>query len=258
MSGPRPAGPATDPGTVLILGASSMIARATATALAKEGYDLVLTGRSAEETGRIAADLAVRHGVKTDVETFDAADTDAHAALIKRVIDASEDRLAGVIVAFGLLGDAGRAEREYSHAEEIVAANYLGAVSVLTLLTPYFEEKQGGFIVGISSVAGDRGRQSNFTYGSAKGGFSLYLQGLRNKLHRSGVQVLTVKPGFIDTRMTYGEVEPRMAADPAIVADAILKGIKKKKSVIYVPWIWRYIMLVIRQIPEPIFKRLKL
>ena len=131
-------------------------------------------------------------------------------------------------------------------------------ISLLTALATFFEKKKSGFIVGISSVAGDRGRQSNYVYGSAKGAFALFLQGLRNRLHPAGVRVLTVKPGFIDTRMTFGEVAPGMAADPEAVGAAILKALDRNRSVIYVPWFWRYIMLVIRSIPEPIFKRLRL
>jgi decaprenylphospho-beta-D-erythro-pentofuranosid-2-ulose 2-reductase len=243
---------------VLILGATSMIARETAAAFADAGYDLILAGRSAEEVERVAADVAIRHGVRAGVKTFDALDTGNHERFAEAVTGAAGDALSGVVVAFGLLGDSERAETDSDHAGEIIAANYTGAVSVLTRLVPYFERKKGGFIVGISSVSGDRGRQSIYTYGSAKGGFSIYLQGLRNRLYRSGVHVLTVKPGFIDTRMTYGAVKTGMAADPAVVARAIIQGIEKKKSVVYVPGIWRLIMLVIRHIPESIFKRLRL
>lgn len=245
-------------GAVLILGATSMIARETAAALADAGYDLILAGRSSEEVERVASDVTIRHGVRASVERFDALDTGDHRRFAEAVLRTAEGALAGVVIAFGVLGDSERAETDFEHAGEIIGANYVGAVSVLTHLVPYFEREGSGFIVGISSVAGDRGRQSNYTYGSAKGGFSLYLQGLRNRLHRSGVQVLTVKPGFVDTRMTYGAVKAGMAADPAVVARAIIRGITKKKSVIYVPGIWRLIMLVVRHIPESIFKRLEL
>jgi decaprenylphospho-beta-D-erythro-pentofuranosid-2-ulose 2-reductase len=243
---------------VLILGATSMIARETAAAFADAGYDLVLAGRNAEEVERVAADIAIRHGVRAGAERFDALDTDDHERFAEAVTGAAGDALAGVVVAFGVLGDSERAATDFDHAQEIIAANYVGAVSVLTRLVPHFKRKRSGFIVGISSVSGDRGRGSIYTYGSSKGGFSLYLQGLRNRLHKSGVHVLTVKPGFIDTRMTYGAVKPGMAADPAAVARAIIRGVRKKKSVVYVPKIWRFIMFAIRNIPESVFKRLEL
>lgn len=256
-SGARPAA-ATGREIVLILGATSMIARETAATFAEAGYDLILAGRNAEDVGRVAADVAIRHGVHTGAERFDALDTADHERFAEVVTDAAGNRLAGVVLAFGVLGESERAATDFDHAEEILAANYVGAVSVLTRLVPYFERRKSGFIVGISSVSGDRGRGSIYTYGSAKGGFSLYLQGLRNRLHSCGVHVLTVKPGFIDTRMTYGTVKPGMAAEPAAVARAVMRGVRKKRSVVYVPAIWRLIMFVIRNIPEPIFKRLKL
>jgi short-subunit dehydrogenase len=243
---------------VLILGATSMIARETAAAFADAGYDLVLAGRNAEEVERVAADITIRHGVLAGAEKFNALDTDDHARFAEAITVTAGDALAGVVLAFGVLGDSERAATDFDHAQQIIAANYLGAVSVLTHLVPHFEGRKSGFIVGISSVSGDRGRGSIYTYGSSKGGFSLYLQGLRNRLHKSGVQVLTVKPGFVDTRMTYGAVKPGMAADPAAVARAIIRGVRKKKSVVYVPRIWRLIMFVIRSIPESIFKRLDL
>ncbi|NIN70680.1 MAG: SDR family oxidoreductase [Gemmatimonadetes bacterium] len=235
-----------------------MIARETAAAFAESGYDLILAGRDEEEVGRVAADIAIRHGVRARSERFDALDTADHGRFAEAVTGAAGDALAGVVVAFGVLGDSERAVTDFDHAQEIMAANYVGAVSILTRLVPHFERQKSGFIVGISSVSGDRGRGSIYTYGSAKGGFSLYLQGLRNRLHKSGVHVLTVKPGFIDTRMTYGAVKPGMAAEPAAVARAIIRGVRRKKSVVYVPRIWRIIMFVIRNIPEPIFKRLEL
>ena len=244
--------------TVLILGATSMIARATTDEFARAGYDLILAGRSGEEVERVAADAGIRHNVHVTGEAFDALDTDSHAQFIARLIERCGGRLAGAVVAFGLLGEAERAERDFDHAGEIIGVNYVGAVSVLTHLAAHFAEKKKGFIVGISSVAGDRGRASNYVYGSAKGGFSLFLQGLRNRLHKSGVHVVTVKPGFIDTRMTFGVVRSPLVADPAVVGRAIARAVRKKRSIVYVPGFWRYIMWVIRLIPEFIFKRLSL
>lgn len=242
----------------MILGATSVIARATARAFADAGYDLVLAGRSADELRRVAADLRIRSDVDVRTAAFDAFDTATHAGVIRRAIDDSEDGLAGAIVAFGELGDAERAAKDFEHAEEIIRANYIGAVSALTVLADYFEGMRGGFIVAISSVAGDRGRRSNYVYGSSKGALSLYVQGLRGRLHASGVQVLTVKPGFIDTRMTFGKVPPHLAADPDKVGAAILKAVRSKRSVVYVPGYWSLIMKAIKLIPERLFKRLDL
>ncbi|UCC48610.1 MAG: SDR family oxidoreductase [Gemmatimonadota bacterium] len=245
-------------GTVLILGATSQIARAIALSFANAGYDLVLAGRTPDELERVAADIRIRRAADVRTETFDASDTESHQEFVARVLADCGHALAGVIVVFGLLGDSERARSDFSHAEEIIRINYVGASSVLTHLASHFEQAGHGFIVGVSSVAGDRGRASNYIYGSAKGGLSLFLQGLRNRLHSRGVQVLTVKPGFIDTRMTFGEVPTRLAADPEVVGKAIVKAVKKRKDVIYVPWFWRYIMWVIRLLPEFVFKRTNL
>lgn len=242
-------------GTLLILGATSQIARAIALAFADAGYDLFLAGRTPDELERVAADIRIRRAADVRTETFDACDTESHEEFVARVLANCGHALVGVVVVFGLLGDSERARSEFSHAEEIIRVNYLGAASVLTHLANHFEKAGRGFIVGISSVAGDRGRASNYVYGSAKGGLSLLLQGLRNRLHSRGVRVLTVKPGFIDTRMTFGTVPTRLSADPKVVARAIVRAVKKRKDVIYVPWFWRYIMWAIRLLPESVFKR---
>ena len=141
----------------------------------------------------------------------------------------------------------------------IIDSNYTGAVSILNIVANDFEARKFGTIVGISSVAGDRGRQSNYLYGSAKAGFTAYLSGLRNRLYKSGVHVLTVKPGFMKTRMIEGMRTPGpLTAEPAKVATVVYKATTKRKNEIYVLWMWRYIMLVIRLIPEIIFKKLNM
>jgi len=138
----------------------------------------------------------------------------------------------------------------------MIDVNYTSAVSILNIAANYFEERQRGFIGAISSVAGDRGRQSNYIYGSTKAGLSVYLEGLRNRLHASGVQVLTIKPGMVDTKMTYGVVyDSPLLASPTKVAQDISKGIEKKRNVLYTPWFWIVIMFIIKIIPEFIFKR---
>ena len=241
---------------VLILGATSAIARGTAAAFAARGDNLYLASRDMEELKRIAADLQIRYGVKVSYGLFDAAATDTHAAFFQTVL-AEMQELHGVVLAFGLLGDQ-QAAREFSAAEKIIASNFTGAVSILSLCANYFEPLKRGFIIGLSSVAGDRGRQSNYVYGAAKGALSLYLQGLRNRLFASGVRVITIKPGFVDTAMTYGLPGLFLVASPKTIGQQIVRTLGKSADVVYLPGFWRFIMLIIKHVPEFIFKRMKL
>jgi decaprenylphospho-beta-D-erythro-pentofuranosid-2-ulose 2-reductase len=242
---------------VLILGATSGIAKALAYEFAKKEHNLLLAGRDVEELTLIAKDIRIRHGVSVSVHRFDALDYDGHAGFFAKCVEEAGE-LEGLVLAYGYLGDQKKAEEDFQEARLVIETNYLSAVSVLNLAANYFEAKKGGFLCVLSSVAGDRGRQSNFMYGSAKGGLSLYLQGLRNRLSKSNVQVLTVKPGFVDTKMTFGQKGMFLVAKPEDVAAAIYKKIQKKADVAYTPFFWKYIMLIIRSIPERIFKRLSL
>lgn len=240
---------------VLILGASSDIAKAAARAYAKQGYTLYLAGRNAETLGAFSKDLTIRHKVNATFVPFDADQVNTHTDFYKRIIPAPDV----VICAFGLLGDQEKAETNWQESNSIIQANYTGAVSILNIVANDMAARKSGTIVGISSVAGDRGRQSNYIYGSAKAGFTAYLSGLRNRLFKSGVHVVTVKPGFVDTKMTNGLKLPApLTAKPEQVADKILKAVEKKKNVVYVLWMWRWVMLIIKNVPEGIFKKLKL
>ena len=163
-----------------------------------------------------------------------------------------------VLIAHGLLGDQRASERDFKLAEQAYKTNFLSVVSMLTPISAYFEVQRRGTIAVISSVAGERGRQSNFIYGSAKAGLSVYLAGLRNRLYPSGVTVLTIKPGFVDTPMTAHLRKTALFASPEKVAREISRAIERRRSVLYSPAIWFWIMAVIRLIPEPVFKRLKL
>ena len=243
-------------GNVLILGATSAIARGTAAAFAARGDNLYLASRDLVELKRIAADLQVRYGVKVSYSLFDAAATETHPAFFSSVLKEVQ-HLNGVVVAFGLLGDQ-QAAREFELAEKIIASNFTGAVSILSICANYFEPLKRGFIIGITSVAGDRGRQSNYVYGAAKGAFSLYLQGLRNRLFASSVRVVTIKPGFVDTAMTFGLPGLFLVASPQNIGKQIVRTLAKSADIVYLPGFWRYIMLIIKHIPEPIFKRLKM
>jgi len=240
---------------LLVLGAQSDIAKAVARKFASNGTNLYLAHLNKKEIEDFASDIEIRNGVKAIPLEFDALKYKSH----KKFFDSLSVKPDGIICVFGYLGDNEKAITDFSEAEKIIDTNYKGAVSILNIAAEYYSGIRKGFIAGISSVAGDRGRQSNFIYGSAKAGFTAYLSGLRNMLSKSGVQVLTIKPGFVNTQMTEGMELPKvLTAEPDLVAENIFKAWKKKKDVIYVMPVWRYIMLIIIHIPEFIFKKLSL
>ena len=242
--------------SVLILGATSAIARATAAAFAARGDALYLASRDEDELRRIAADLRLRYGVEICHGYFDAEATGTHEAFFKTVVTEMPN-LSGIVLAFGYLGDQ-HAARDFKSGANIIASNFTGAASILSHCANHLESLHYGFIIGISSVAGDRGRQSNYVYGAAKGALSLYLQGLRNRLYPIGVRVVTIKPGFVDTAMTFGLPGMFLVASPQSIGKRIVRALDKSADVVYLPWFWRYIMLIIKLIPERVFKRMKL
>lgn len=240
---------------LLLLGARSDMGRAIARRFAKEGFNIILATRDAADIGDDQKDLETRFGVKTMSVIFDALDFSSH----NRFLAGIPESLAGVVCVVGYLGVQRKAEEDFDEAEKIIDTNYTGCVSVLNRIANDFEKKKEGFIIGVSSVAGDRGRQSNYIYGSAKAGFTAYLSGLRNRLAKTNVAVVTVKPGFVYTRMTEGIPLPVMlTAQPEEAAEDIFRAWKRGKDIVYTRWFWRYIMLVIRAIPEKIFKKLSL
>jgi decaprenylphospho-beta-D-erythro-pentofuranosid-2-ulose 2-reductase len=242
---------------ILAIGATSAIAHETLKHFAARGANLFLVGRTPEKLEAVAGDLRVR-GAKT-VETYlvDVSDFGKHDAMFAAAVE----KLGGldtVLVAHGTLGDQKKSEQ---HTDEMLKEFNNNALSVMALLTPvanYLEKQGHGTIAVISSVAGDRGRQSNYIYGAAKGALNVYLQGLRNRLYKSGVKVLTIKPGTVDTPMTAHLKKGLLFASAESVGKQIYDIILKGKEVSYVPGYWRGIMTVIRTIPEPVFKRLKL
>lgn len=241
--------------SVLILGATSDMAVAVARKFASEGYSITLAGRNLERLADIEADLKVRFNAFVTTVRFDVLDFDSHASFYHGL----PDRPDIVICVFGWLGDQAEAQAKWEAAKQIIDVNYVGAVSVLNVVANDFEKRGRGVIVGVSSVAGERGRQSNYFYGSAKAGFTAYLSGLRNRLFRSGVHVVTVKPGFVKTRMIENMKTPAsLTATPRKVAERIFSAVRRRKDVVYVLRVWFLIMLVIRSVPEQIFKRLKL
>ena len=246
---------------VLILGATSRIAQAIAAEYAAAGETLYLAARDADEAERIAADLRVRHSATAIAAAFDARDFESHPALIA----AAAEAMGGIdiaIVAFGETGEQKESETDFRKALSVIEVNYTGAVSVCEALAAHMAahatENRSGVIAGISTVAGDRGRPSNYFYGSAKGGFSLYLQGLRGRMRRHGVHVMTAKLGFVDTPMTYGLKTRIPIASPEAAARAIVRGVRRRKDTLYYPRFWRFVMFAIKAIPERLFKRLSL
>lgn len=239
----------------LILGSTSDIARAVAKQLAEQGHQLMLAARNPASLEADASDLRVRYGADVSTHLVDAEDIADHSSWYA----ALPQRPDWVIAAIGWMTEQEKAEQNWALAEKMILANYTGVLSLLHHVANEFEARGSGVIVGLSSVAGDRGRASNYYYGSAKAGFTAFLSGLRNRLATKGVQVLTVKPGFVDTKMTSGlDLPPLLTAQPEQVAKDILKGIRKKKNVVYTKWMWRFVMLIIQHIPEGIFKKLKL
>ena len=241
--------------TALVIGATSDIGRAIARRLAMDGYAIQLAARDPVQLEREAQDIRVSAGAAVTLYQVDVLREDGSLPFIKEL-----DPLPDVAVcAVGLLGERGGSKRNTGVTERVMRTNYSGPALLLEVLADRFEERGSGVLVGISSVAGERGRATNYAYGSAKAGFTAFLSGLRNRLTASGVRVLTVKPGFVRTRMTDGLGLPVwLTAESEEVADAVIKAIHRRRDVIYVRPIWCLIMLVIRVIPERIYKHIKL
>lgn len=241
--------------TVLILGGRSDIGLAVAHRFAAAGHPVALAARNATTLEADRADIALRHGVEATVHDYDALDTDTLATFV-----AGFDPVPGVVIsAVGTMGDQAESEREPASAAQVIRTNFEAPAQALELFAARMEESGRGTLVGISSVAGDRGRASNYVYGSAKAGFTAYLSGLRNRLSRTKVHVVTVKPGFVATRMTEGmDLSPALTASPEAVAEAIFSAVERRRNVVYVKPVWRVVMGVIRSIPEPIFRKTRI
>lgn len=244
--------------SLLVLGANSLIAQAAAVKFAGKGSEIIFAGRNAEELEKTANDFSIRYKTKCSALHFDALDYSCHKKFLEDVL-ARLPKLDNVLIAFGYLGTQEKAQADFNEAQKIIDTNYTGVVSICELIAAEFESRKKGTICVISSVAGDRGRQSNYMYGSAKAGLTAYLSGLRSRMFKSGVNVITVKPGFVDTPMTYGMPLPKpLVASPLKVGSDIYKAMKNEKSIVYTPFYWKWIMLIVKSIPEFIFKKLKL
>lgn len=240
---------------ILILGAKSDIAKAYATLFASKGYSLILAGRNIAMLQSFKATIAKQYQVTVVLEEFDALNLDAHEAFMATIAE----KIYGVICCVGYLGNQNLAEHSLQEAQLIWNTNFLGCANILAVGASILRQKNKGFIIGVSSVAGNRGRKSNYFYGSAKAGFSAFLSGLRGQLLAHKVHVITVKPGFVATKMTAHLSLPKLlTTTPEVVANTTFKALQKKKNVIYVTWIWRYIMWGIQLLPEAIFKKTNL
>lgn len=243
----------TDP--VLILGGRSDIGLAIARRFARAGHPVTLAAREAATLEEARADIALRHDVEVQTIDFDVLDTAAFAGFVDGL-----DPAPGIVVSVvGAMGEQATSEHDPSAAAHVMRTNYEGPSLILGLFAEKMAAAGRGTLVGVSSVAGDRGRASNYVYGSAKAGFTAFLSGLRNRLAKEGVHVVTVKPGFVATRMTEGmDLPERLTATPDAVAEAVFRAVTRKRDVIYVKPVWWAVMRIIRALPEPIFKKTSL
>lgn len=241
--------------SILILGARSDIALACAHRYAREGYDVRLAARDPQALTAAANDMHLRHDISATVHRFDVLDTDGFAGFLEGLPEMPDVVLSAV----GFMGDQAESQVSSEAAALVLRTNFEGPALILGLIAERFEARGHGTLIGISSVAGDRGRASNYVYGAAKAGFTAFLSGMRNRLARSDVKIITVKPGFVATRMTEGmDLNPRLTATPDAVAEAIWRAHARGRNVIYVKPIWWLVMAIIRALPEFIFKKTKL
>lgn len=243
--------------SVVLLGATSGMVRATANAFAAAGYAIILAARDDEENAILAADLQVRHGVPCHALHFDGADVDTHPAFVAECEATLGTNPTGVVLGFGYMATQEVAQQDMAEVRRMVDINLTGAMSILERFAAVFEERGSGFMGVLSSVAGDRGKQSNYIYGATKAGLTCYLEGLRVRLYKSNVTVTTIQPGFVDTKMTFGLPLPGpLVASPEQAGRAIFRAVIRGRDEVYVPFFWRYIMLIIRCIPRWQFKKM--
>lgn len=243
---------------VLIVGASSAIAEATAKLYAAEGASLYLLARNREKLSSIAADLLIRGASSVDYELFDINELQDHEPMLARASSA----LGGIdiaLVAHGTLGSQQACEEDAELALNELKTNAVSTIVFLTRLGNLMERQRSGTIAVISSVAGDRGRPSNYVYGTAKAAVTTFCEGLNARMFKAGVHVLTIKPGLVETPMTEGLSMPRpLVAQPELVARDIVRAIDRKVDTLYTPWFWKYIMTGIVHLPNAVFKKLNL
>lgn len=244
-------------GKIAVFGATSAIAQSWMRLIAPGGARFFIVARNSAHLNAVAQDLATRGASAVYTETADLDETAAHAAMLELAVE-SLGGLDCALIAHGVLGDQRAGEEDFAVAAASLQTNFLSAVSLVTWLANYFSAQDRGTIAVISSVAGDRGRKSNYIYGSAKAGLNAFLDGVRNRVDREGVQVLTVRPGFVATPMTAHLEQGPLFVSPDAVARDIQKAIRSRRDVIYTPWFWRWIMAGIRAVPGWKFKKMDL
>ena len=240
--------------TWIILGASSAMGRAFARKVSSGGHSVVLAARDKKDTEVAAQDCALRGAPSATAVSFDARDPKSFAKVITAATD--NDGLINAAVFVGSMPPQSEIDVDPTKGDTTIQDSFAGPAHFLHLLAPEMEARGGGVVIGVGSVAGDRGRIGNYTYGAAKAGFHTYLSGLRNRLTRSGGHVVTVKPGFVDTAMTWGLPGLFLVASPEDVAEDLWKAAQKRRNVVYTPWFWWIIMTIIKSIPERVFKKL--
>ncbi len=241
---------------ILIVGATSAIATEVARAYAERGARLFLTGRNPQRLAAVADDIGVRGGGDVEIAELDVLDIGSHAAVVEQAF--ASGGLDAALIAHGTLPEQTACQQSPAETVRALEVNFTATAALLTLLANRFEAQRRGTIAVITSVAGDRGRQSNYVYGAAKGGLAVFLQGLRNRLHHAGISVVTLKPGFVDTPMTAGMPRNPLFSTARRAGRSIHRAMEGRRDVAYVPWFWRPIMALIRSLPEPVFKRLRL
>lgn len=247
------------PKSVLVLGATSAMARASAMAFAKQGYRVVLAAQDAEENALNARDLEIRYQVACHAVPFNALDFDNHAGVLASAEDALGELPGGVVMFFGYMVEQSLAQQDFAEARKTIDVNFTAAVSLLEQFAARADQRGSGFIGIVSSVAGDRGRQSNYIYGASKAALTAYASGLRNRLFKAGVAVTTIKPGFVDTKMTFGLPLPGpLVVSPEKAGGDVCRAVLKGRNEAYVPFFWQFIMLIIKSVPEFQFKKMKL
>ncbi len=253
----RPAATATTAmKKIVILGATSGIALEVQRLLARQGHELLLVARSPQRLAELQADLMIRGAQQVSTYSADLSSMQHHAAIVDFVHRTLPD-FDTVLLAYGSMRSQKDSEMSVDILLEELQVNFVSATAILTLFAADLERRRTGCIAVITSVAGDRGRRSNFVYGSAKGALSLFLQGLRSRLHSAGVRVITIKPGPVQTSMTDHLPDSAHFADAKLVAREIARALRRRSpDVLYTPKIWRYVMSAVRHIPETVFKRL--
>ena len=245
------------PQNVLILGATSAIAQATARLLAEGGSSFYLVARDPYKLDAVASDLRTRGAKSVCALALDLDNMDAHTEMLGSAA-ATLETIDLALLAHGVLGDQAAAQADATIAEAVYRTNFLSPASLITWLANYFEGRGAGCLAVISSVAGDRGRKSNYVYGASKGALTVLLDGVRNRIDRAGVHVLTIKPGFVATPMTAHLPRGPLFAEPRTIGRGILRAIGSRQDTVYLPGFWRLIMFAVRSVPARIFKNMNM